>query len=492
MFKKRRERKQAELHEELGAALRDPDAAVRAKAAVDAAEAADPEWALRELASAVAREPWADDFHETVVDGFCVALRRETAVRERVEGIVAGHLDDPEGYLRAWTGFVEEIGGPPALREVGEDLRDDMRARLTYLRSQGWAPEGLDGVGRPGSFPREMAFDFAVLLTSLVVRRNEPLPAEEEERVRVGTRAILERALATDPDSDVRLELIAPLSESPDDEAWTDRARHGLQVDETLDLCMSGDDARTILGVETLNHQITRDDLLRRRRTREVLDHLLAREQTPFVLDQLLVCYVQLHVVAPLPDPPVDLFLGLLGHPDSTIRSTAASGLGLLAVGTPEEGRVVDALVRLLDDDPEDEVRGAAAESLAGLDRGEEPVSRTVSDALERHADATAPKIRAASLQHALENGATDAYDRLLREFDSPDVDWQFLSACELASAKDGFSLPDDIRPRLVERLERLEKTGWADRCADPDSYPGPDRRAGMLSDLLEQLRVRG
>ncbi|MEU6819935.1 HEAT repeat domain-containing protein [Streptomyces atriruber] len=492
MFKKRRERKQAELHEELGAALRDPDAAVRAKAAADAAEAADPEWALRELASAVAREPWADDFHETVVDGFCMALRRESAVRERVERIVAGHLDDPEGHLLAWTGFVEEIGGPPALREVGEDLRDDMRARLKYLRTQGWVPEGIDGVGRPGSFPREMVFDFAVLLTTLVVRRNEPLPAEEEERVRAEARAILERALATDPDSDVRLELIAPLSESPDDEAWTDRARHGAQVDETLDLCMSGDEARATLGVETLHHQITRDDLLRRRRTREVLDNLLAREQTSFVLDQLLVCYVQLHVVEPLPDPPVDLFLGLLRHSDSTIRSTAASGLGLLAPDTPEEGRVVDALVQLLDDDPEDEVRGAAAESLAGLDRGEEPVSRTVSEALERHADSPAPKIRAASLQHALKNSATDAYDRLLRELDSPDVDWQFLSAYELASAGGGFSLPDDIRPRLVERLERLEKTGWADRCADPDSYPGPDRRAEMLSDLLEQLRARG
>ncbi|MET8686960.1 HEAT repeat domain-containing protein [Streptomyces sp. NPDC004732] len=491
MFKKRRERKQAELHEELGAALRDPDAAVRAKAAVDAAEAADLEWALRELAAAVAREPWTDDFHETVVDGFCAALRRDTAVRQRVEGIFAGHLDDPEGCLRAWTGFVEELGGPPALREVGEDVRDDMRARLTYLRSQGWTPEGLDGAGRPGSFTRELAFDFAVLLTSLVVRRNEPLPAEDAERVRTETGAILERALATAPDSDVRLELIAPLCDSPDDEAWTDRARHGLQVDETLDLCMSADADRATLGVETLHHQVMRDDLLRRGRTREALDHLLAREQDPFVLNQLLGCYVQLHVAASLPDPPVDLFLGRLRHADDTVRSAAAFGLGPLTLGTPEEGRVVDALVALLDDDPEDEVRGSAAESLAGLDRGEEPVSRTVSDALERHADASSPKIRAAALQHALENGATDAYDRLLREFDSPDVDWRFLSAYELAAMEGDFSLPDDIRPRLVERLERLETTGWAARCEDPDGYPDPDRRAEMLSDLLAQLRAR-
>ncbi|MFF1374764.1 hypothetical protein [Streptomyces sp. NPDC058308] len=113
MFKKRRERKQAELHEELAAALREPDRTVRAKAASDAAEAAEPEWALREPALAVGCEPCTDDFHDTVVDGSAAVLRREAPVRERTERIVAGHLDDPAGFVRARTGFVAELGGEP-------------------------------------------------------------------------------------------------------------------------------------------------------------------------------------------------------------------------------------------------------------------------------------------------------------------------------------------------------------------------------------------
>ncbi|MEU6993869.1 hypothetical protein ABZ953_24840 [Streptomyces sp. NPDC046465] len=490
MFKKRRERKQADLHEELATALRDPDRAVRAKAASDAAEAAEPEWALRELALAVDREPCTDDFHDTVVDGFAAALRREAPVRERTERIVAGHLDDPEGFVRAWTGFIAELGGAPALLEIDEDLRDDMRARLTYLRGEGWSAEGLDGLGRPGTFARDLAFDLAVLLASLVVRRNEPLPPAEAERVWVETRAVLERALAVAPDSEARLELITPLAETPEDESWTDRALHGIQVDETLTLCMSADDDRAALGVETLDHQIMRDAVLRRRRTREALDHLVARERAPFVLGQILGCYAQLHIASPLGNPPVKVFLAGMRHTDGSVRSTAATGVGLLALGTPEAKRTVDALVELLDHDAVDEVRGAAAGCLVGMDTGEEPISRTVSDAMERHADSPSPLVRAASLRHALEHGSTDAYDRLLREFDSPDVHWEFLSAYELAAMDEGFVLPDDIRPRLVERLERLEANGWADRCGDPDGYPGPDDRAELLSGLLEQVRV--
>lgn len=492
MFKKRRERRQAELHEELAGALRDPDAAVRAKAAADAAERADLKWALRELAAAVAREPWTDDFHETVVDGFAVALRRDTAIRERTERIVAEHLDDPEGFVRAWTGHVAELGGPPAPREIGADLCDDMRERLRYLRGEGWTAEGLDCLGRPGTFIRDLAFDIAVLLASLVVRRNEPLSAEEAERVRGEARAVLDSALAWPPDSEERLVRIAPLADEPDTESWTDRARHGVQVDETLALCMSSDDDRVVLGVETLHHQIMRDDVLRRGRTREALDHLLAREQPPFVLFQLLGCYIQLHLVARLPDPPVDLFLARLRDADADVRSCAASGLGLLAPRTPAETRVVAALVERLDHDSDVGVRGAAAGSLAGLARPELPAARTVADAMARHAGSPEPGIRAATLQYALEHGAPDAYDRLLTEFDAPDVHWEFLKALQLAAMDVRFSLPEDVRPRLAERLERLAATGWVDRWEDPEGHPDLDDLDEALEELLERVRDRG
>ncbi|MEV0256853.1 hypothetical protein AB0H82_21660 [Streptomyces sp. NPDC050732] len=491
MFKKRRERRQAELHEELAGALRDPDAAVRAKAAADAAEVAGLEWALRELAAAVAREPFTDDFHETVVDGFAAALRRDAAIRERTERIVAEHLDDPEGFVRVWTGLVAELGGPPAPRDIGDDLCDDMRERLAYLRGEGWTAEGIDGLGRPGTFSRDLAFDVAVMLASLVVRRNEPLSAEEAERVRGEARVVLERALAFPPDSEERLVLIAPLVDEPDEESWTDRARHGVQVDETLALCMSADDDRVTLGVETLHHQIMRDGILRRGRTRAALDHLLAREQAPFVLFQLLGCYVRLHLASRLPDPPVELFLTRMRHADADVRSSAASGVGLLAPGTPAESRVVAALLERLDHDSDVQVRAAAARSLAGLARPELAAARTVADAMARHADSPAPEIRAATLQHALEHGAPDAYDRLLTEFDAPDVHWEFLSALQLAAMDAQFSLPEEVSPRLAERLEHMEATGWVDRWADPEGHPDLDDLAEMLEELLERVRVR-
>ncbi|MEU6121224.1 hypothetical protein [Streptomyces sp. NPDC047123] len=494
MFTKRRERKQAELHEELAAVLRSPDAAVRAAAATRAAEAAGLEWALRELASAVAREPWTDDFDEGVVDGFAIALRRDAKVRGRAERLVARHLDDPEGFVRAWAAFVAGLGGPPGPQEVGEDLQDDMRAHLTSLRAHGWTAEGLDGLGPPGFFARDLAFDLAVVPASLVLLRNRQLPPAEAERVRAKTREVLERALAFPPDSDDRLDLIAPLAEIPDAEAWTDRALRGIRLDETLALCASDDDARAALGVEALHHQCLCDDILRRRGIIEALDHLVAREREPMVLQQILDCYGRLHVLSPLETRPVELFRTALGHADADVRKSAASGMGLLTRGTPDEIRAVGTLVGILDHDVDEEVRGFAAQTLAGMARDEEERgTRTIADAMARHAGSASPLIRAATLQHALEDGAPDAYDRLLVEFDSPDVPWPFLAACQLVLIDDDFSIPDDIRPRLVERLERLRTSGWAERDVDPGGYPDPDDRAEMLAELLEQVRaVRG
>ncbi|MDN3258035.1 HEAT repeat domain-containing protein [Streptomyces sp. MA25(2023)] len=149
------------------------------------------------------------------------------------------------------------------------------------------------------------------------------------------------------------------------------------------------------------------------------------------------------------------------------------------------------ALVERLDHDSHAEVRAAAAHSLAGLSRAEEPGARAVADALARHADSPRPEIRAASLQHAMEHGAPDAYDRLLSEFDSADVHWQFLSPSELALTGANVSLPDEVRLPLLERLERLAASGWPACHVDPDDgCPDADERAEMLNDLLERVRT--
>ncbi|MGW0531303.1 HEAT repeat domain-containing protein [Streptomyces sp. NPDC003032] len=485
MFKTRRDRRQAELAE----LLRDPDAAVRAGAAAEAAETADVEWALRELAQAVAREPYTESFHESVADGFAAALRREAAVRDRTERTFAEHLDDPEGLVRAWTGLVAELGGPPAVRDVGEDLRDDMRERLTYLRGEGWTAEGIAGLGRPGGFARDLAFDLAVIVASLVVRRNEPLPVEEAERIRTGTRAALAEALLRPPGDKERSDILVDLTQHPEDEAWTDRARLGLLFDEALALCADEDPDRRKLGVETLSDLLLFNGVFRPARVGETLAELAAEPLDAASLSELLHCYDVLHVGDPLEDPPLRLFLDGLRHSDARVRAAAAEGLNPMVEGTALEGEAVSALVGLLEHDTDDKVRVTAARTLSGLDYAGKSEARAAADALERAADSPVPEVRAFSLRDALEYGAPDAFDRLLRELESPDVHWAFLTHCTAVSLYDGFRLPDGIRPRLVERLRRLEASGWADRCEDAEDYPDPEDRAEMLSTLLERLR---
>lgn len=540
MFTKRRARKQAELHERLAAGLRNPDVEVRRQAADTAAVSADPRWALRELAQAVEREPWAEEFHETVVDGFAAALRREDPVRERTERIFAGHLDDPEGFMRAWTGLTAELGGAPALREVPADLRDDMRARLAALRDRGWTAQGLSGLGRPDAFARELAFDLGILLASLVLRRNAPLPAEEAGRVRGEARATLEKALPHAPGSAERAALLGPFPRNPEVGSWTDRARAGLRADEALALCASDKPESVTLGVEALA-KLLFGEVVRRDQVLETLDRLLtapdaAQESSPnatpnaaqdtppnsgpnsvnpgpaaspgpgpFLLSRILDCYSNLHTMLPLDAPPLDLFLDGLRHPDPGVRASAAEGLDPIAPGSPAEGRAVEGLVGLLEHDPEISVRRHAATALRWLDYGEDRHSRVGAAALERQADAADPEIRAHSVADALRRGAPDAYDRFLAELESPDVHGQLLAGLMNAPMGSGFTLPSrSQRKTLIERLEALRESGWADRdapgAAGPAS-PNPDSarpnvevltsadRAELLSDLIEALR---
>ncbi|MGW0906015.1 HEAT repeat domain-containing protein [Streptomyces sp. NPDC002853] len=503
MFTKRRERKQAELHEKLAAELRDPDAAVRRRAAATAAASADPRWALRELTSAVEREPWAEEFQETVVDGFAAALRREQPVRERTERIFAAHLDDPEGFVRAWTELTEELGGAPAVREVPGDLRDDMRARLTSLKERGWTAQGLAGLGRPDDFVRELAFDLAVLLASVVMRRNTPLPAEEAAQVRAEARATLKKALPHAPGSTERAALLGPFPRKAELGSWTDRARAGLRADEALALCASDEPELITLGAEALA-KLLFGEAVRREEVLTTLDRLLT-DPAPFLLSRILDCYSNLHAVLPLDPAPLGLFLDGLRHPDPGVRASAAEGLESIAPGSADEGRAVEGLVDLLDDDPEILVRRHAATALRWMDYGEDRHSRVGAEALKRQADAADPELRAHSVADALRCGVPDAYDRFLAGLESPHVHSQLLSGLLNVPTDSGFVLPSrSVRKELIERLEALRDSGWADQeapGATAPKTPGPDSarpnvefltaadRAELLADLIEALR---
>lgn len=496
MYKELRARRQAVRYEELAAALRGADPDVRALAADDTAELAELGWALRELSQAVAREPSTLEPFLSVASSLATALRRHPPLRERTERIFAGHLDDPEGFVREWTGLMAELGGGPAVRMVDTDLRDDVAGRLVYLRGEGWTEEGLSGAGQhPDSFTYHVKFGTSVIVACTAIRRHEPLTATEADRIRAETRAVLERALPLPPGGDERSDLTVPLAVQPDDESWSDRARHGLRIDEALAWCASTEPDRVALGVDLLSDLLL-SSTLRSEQILATLDRLVREEPHPLTLSDIMRCYGTMHLRVPLQDPPFQLFFDGLNHPDGRVRTQAAGGLELLARGTPEEGRAVAVLVDALDQDPENRVRRMAADSLADMKWVEERNSRAAVDALERHADSPVPEIRAQSLRDAIQRGTPDAYDRLLREFENPDVDWHFISAytraayTKAASLDDDFLLPPDIRAAFVERLERLAASGWADRCEDPDGHPGPEDRAEMLDEILGDLRA--
>ncbi|MEV8019049.1 HEAT repeat domain-containing protein [Streptomyces sp. NPDC086554] len=489
MLANRRARKRAELREDLAARLRDTDPEVRSKAAAEVAENDDQEWALRELVRAVEREPWAEDFSGTVVSGFAAALRRERPIRERTEQVFAQHLDDPEGFIQAWTSLTAELGGGPAVRDIDDDLRDDMRGRLSAVRREGWTADGIVGRGQPGGFAYDLAFDIAVMLACVVLLQNAPVSEEEAERLRADTRAVLRKALPHSPGSDERAAALAPLTKSPVVESWTDRARAGVLIDEALDLCTSEEQDLVTLGAELLA-KLLFGEVVRRDRVREILDGLVAREaqENPFLLSRILQCYSHLHMPMPLDDPPLPLLLDSLRHPDPVVRAAAAESLDPIAAGSPAEAEAVEGLVGLLENDSDTGVRRRAALALRWLNYGDEHHARIASEALERQADSDVPEILAHSVADALRRGAPDAYDRLLSGLESPSAHWQLLLALGNVPGGSGFVLPSrSQRKALIQRVEALRDTAWADRDISSD-FTGAER-AQLLSDLLDLLR---
>ncbi|MFC8124336.1 HEAT repeat domain-containing protein [Streptomyces sp. NPDC057302] len=505
MFTKRRARKQAELHEELAAALRDPDAEVRRKASKAAAESGDLRWALGELTQAMEREPWAESFSETVVEGFAAALRRERALRERTEQIFTRYLDDPEGFVRAWTALTAELGGAPAVRDVDSDLRDDTRSCLQQLSDRAWPDGGLFSVGEPNGFLRNAAFDDAVSLACHALRGSTPLSEQEADQVRAETRTALKNALLHTPGSEERATLLAPFTPATELEAWTDRARAVIRADEALALCPSQpneggegegeDEAQDMvtLGVQALA-RILFGKMVRRDRVLETLDRLVARQahdtQDPFLVSAILRCYHHLHRPMSLENPPLDLFMDGLRHPHPAVRVSAADGLIALAAGSPEEGRAVQGLVGLLEHDPDDGVRRTAAAELRWLDDGGTAHDGLAAGALERQADSADPEIRALSVSDALRRGAPDALDRLLGALASPDPHWDLLVGLSYVPDGPRRGLPSrSVRKVLIERLETLRDSGWAERNAPEDFTAGDAREE--LTTLLDTMRNR-
>ncbi|MET7382131.1 hypothetical protein ABZT08_25475 [Streptomyces sp. NPDC005526] len=99
MFSNRRARRERERQQDLSERIRSAEAGVRVAAAAEIVKVRDQQWALRELAQVVDREPSPATFAYTA-GYFCDALCRDRAVRVRVEQMFARHDDDPAALAR--------------------------------------------------------------------------------------------------------------------------------------------------------------------------------------------------------------------------------------------------------------------------------------------------------------------------------------------------------------------------------------------------------
>ncbi|MFF4271994.1 HEAT repeat domain-containing protein [Streptomyces sp. NPDC001536] len=480
-FTERRARKEQERQRELSARLRSSEPEVRAAAAGEIAQVKDTAWAIRELAQAMDREPsplWFD----AVAGPFCDAVCRDRALRERVERMFATHVDEPVELVRAWTALLAEFGAGAALDTVDDELAAEVGARLRRVREQGGKPDELSGTD-PDSLTYVVTFGVTVELLHDAVRRYDPLPADDIERARHATRGTLERALALPARSDDRYALLVSHCERPADETWADRQLAALRIGEALDLCGSAEPDRVALGVESLAIMLEHNDVCLHNAIREALDDLCVPDQDPFTFSEVLSCYPSLHADRRLDDPPVEMFLAALGHPDPLVRANAAAGLDTIAPGQPEESRAVAALIEAMEHDPDVEVVRSAAYALATIPCRAEADTRAASAALAAKAGSADPGLRVASVDGAIHRNEPGAYDLLTAELRRPDVEARFISSV-------GFFLDlgkqpsKDVTAQWARLLERLRQDGWPDRPNEHED--GDDTVPGFRTALLE------
>ncbi|MBC2900448.1 HEAT repeat domain-containing protein [Streptomyces cupreus] len=476
-----RERRQS-LSERLGS----PEAEVRAAAAKEIAEDRDRVWAVRELAGALDREPTPETF-DGIAGPFGDALCRDPATRQRIERMFASHVDDPAGLVRDWTAFLAEYGVGAAMETVDDDLAEEVRGRLRRLRRQGWRPHELAHM-RPDSVAYMVAFGTTVELLHDAILRAAPLTAEDAERARAQARDALERALPHPADSDERGDILLDVCERPDPESWTDRSLAALRIEEVLALCRSAEPDRAALGVEALEYLLVYEDTLKRAAVRETLDRLCAQDQPPHTLAKVLRCHAQLQNERETADPPVDLYLTSLSHPDGRVRAAAAFGLDA-GGGLPQEARAVAALIDTMDHDPDIAVVRSAANSLALIVCSEEANTLAASAALAHMADAVDARVRASSVEGALFRNEAGAFARLTAELERPDVEPAFVEVADFICGLRNSGATDETRASLTRLLERLGRSEWSELSCDDDLYPDPEDRAELLEKALETLR---
>jgi hypothetical protein len=250
-------------------------------------------------------------------------------------------------------------------------------------------------------------------------------------------------------------------------------------------LIRSGEPASMTLGAEIFDQLFVgmREGQRFAREAQELLRTVCRPTQEPEVLCAALHPYAQLASDA---DP---LLHELLDHPDGRVRTTAAQ---LIATAGAEfaEDRQVDALIGLLERDPDPGVRAQAAEGLEFIVTcyAYVPQRPRITDALMSRLDDPIPGVRASALVGVSVVDVDMAVKRLVAELGAERVGWQFVDSFNRLPQFDLCAA--DLRAEAHRALRALAGQGWP-RDADPARFPAEHERAEMLAKAVAATATR-
>lgn len=212
------------------------------------------------------------------------------------------------------------------------------------------------------------------------------------------------------------------------------------------------------------------------REATELLREVCRPGQHPEVLCAALHPYVEL-----CPDAETLLY-ELLDHDDGRVRRTCVQLIATASDNEFADDRQVEALIALLDRDPDPGVREEAAEGLELILACYAYVRQSpdITAALKARLDDPLPRIRVAALRGtgALDIDAT--VKQLIGELSATQVVWQLVDSFNHLALLGTCSL--DLRTEAHLLLQGLEDQGWPESGADPARYPVAHESSEILA----------
>jgi hypothetical protein len=258
--------------------------------------------------------------------------------------------------------------------------------------------------------------------------------------------------------------------------------------DTAAGLIEAGDRESVVLGAEILDGVFTTRYHEGRRFAdagEKLLGPLCRPDQDPIVLSTALHPYATICSIADtLVFELLERLYELLEHRDARVRASACQ---LIAVEqeAAADNRIIEALLRKLGQDPDDDVRARAADGLLLAYVSDERCQPQIADALARYTHDAHPAVRAAAIQVSAQGDAERILEQLTAELRDPNADWRFVLACHGGGFWESASY--DRRAEATRALTRLQEQNWAARGA-PGQYPLTDERAEMLAEAIDAV----